>query len=568
MIIFPFCFAILLLLASGCPRGMAAGSPVVSADGIADLQGFINGQLSAGEKRVVVPPGRYRVAPKGRCHLRFDKLENVGIVMNGVELVCTETTQAVSISDCRNLRISGLTIDYDPLPFTQGRITALGPENEWIEFEIAEGYPENLEMRIEIFDGKSGELKCPTRFDWRRFEKIGAGKYRVKRGGRFNPSTDLEEVGDILVTNSRHAPGGSNPHAIVSSRCADLVLEDVTIYASNCFSFFELNCDNSTYLRCKLDRRDLQDDPVKRSMKRIRSGDVDAFHSKYAKRGPKLLSCKAAYMGDDGVNICGLYYMVASSEGNTVRLITKNKPDLDAGDPLELTTYTGERLPGATVAEAPQKAGTTTPEESAFFGKQHMNASNRAFLSVQGAPVWSVVLDRPANLPIGSVLCATNRIGSGFVVKDCTFGPNRSRGILIKGSQGEVTGNTLIDNWGPAILITPEWWWLEAGCSDDVVVSGNKIAGCRDTAIHITAGGGNGKPAPAGAHNRIAVLDNTIQGGRFPSILVTSTDTGTIARNVIRSDATGDAIGLVNTKGIDVRDNTISPATQQPPAAP
>jgi hypothetical protein len=127
-----------------------------------------------------------------------------------------EITEAVSISQCKNLKLSGLTIDYDPLPFTQARITAMGPDKEWLEFEILQGYPEDkLEQRIEIFDAKSGELKVGTRYDWQPFEKIGERKYRVRRGADFkaDPKAIDEEVGDFLVTEQQLRSRRTNsPH--------------------------------------------------------------------------------------------------------------------------------------------------------------------------------------------------------------------------------------------------------------------------------------------------------------------------------------------------------------------
>ncbi len=529
-------------------------------DGTVDLQGFIQSHLDHGNKTIVVPPGRYRVVPQGRVHLRFKNLEDVEVIMKGVEMVCTETTQAVEIADCTRLKISGLTIDYDPLPFTQGRITALGPEKEWLEFELLEGYPENqLERRIEIFDAATGELKVGTRWDWQPFEKIGNRKYRVWRGPgyQFNPIAVSEQVGDFLVTNNNFAPGGQIPHTIVSHRNTEVVLEDITVYGSNCFSFLEYQCDKTTYLRCRLDRRSPEDDPVEREWMRLRSGNADAFHSVAAKRGPQILSCKASYMGDDGVNIRGYYAMVASAEGNTIRLLGNKKPDFRKGDPLELMTYDGVRLPDGELVGEPEPDGKSTPEIAEFFRKQRMTEGIKAALSDPELAVWKIAVRDPISMPVGSVVCAKNRIGSGFVVKDSIFGPNRSRGILIKGSNGEVSGNTCRGNWGCGILITPEWWWLEAGSSDDLMVSGNRIEDCRDTSIKIIAHAGSGKPAPAGAHNRIAVLDNIIKTDRLPAIHVSSVKDGSIKGNTLTSTIAGEVISLGNNEDVAVSDNTI-----------
>lgn len=84
-------------------------------------------------------------------------------------------------------------------------------------------------------------------------------------------------------------------------------------------------------------------------------------------------------------------------------------------------------------------------------------------------------------------MCCPLRIGSGFVVKDCDFGHNRSRGILIKASKGEVSGNRIVKSRMAAVLVSPEFWWMEAGTSSDLVIKDNFIEGCLQTRLFGTS---------------------------------------------------------------------------------
>ena len=489
-----------------------------------DLQGFIDQAIAAGQKRIVVAPGRYRVKPQRQCHLRLRDLQDVEIIAMDVEMVCTETTLALTIDNCRNLSLRGLTIDYDPLPFTQGRIVAMAPDKTWIEFEIIEGYPENLEMRIEIFDQRTELLKVETRYDWGKFESLGNRRYRVSRGAghRFDPKRDLEELGDILVTNSSTAPGGQAGHAIVTANSANVVLEDIRLYASNCFSYLEHDCDGTTYRRCSIDRRPLAEDLQPRGLRRLRSSNADAFHSKHAVRGPQIISCTAKYQGDDCVNICGEYYMVMGSSQNKIRMLVRRKSNIAVGDSVELVSYTGERLADAKVV-AMEADGKVKPEEQTFLKAQHMNQNTKDGLGKPDTDAWTLTLDRAVVLPMGSVVASTRHTGNGFLVKDCDFGFNRSRGILIKGSNGQVIGNRLTGCWMASVLVAPEWWWLESGSSSDLVIADNQITDCRGTAIEVVARGGTGALAPSGAHKNIVIRNNTILNSPLPNIYVTST---------------------------------------------
>jgi hypothetical protein len=490
-----------------------------------DLQGFIDKALAAGQKRIVVPPGRYRVKPQRQCHLRLRDLQDVEIIAADVEMVCTETTQALTIDNCRNVALRGMTIDYDPLPFTQGRIVALAPDKSWLEFEIIDGYPENLEMRIEIFDQRTERLKVETRYDWGPFQSLGNRRYRVSRGAghRFDPKRNLEEVGDILVTNSSTAPGGQAAHAILTSKSVNVVLEDIRLYASNCFSYLEHDCDGITYRRCSIDRRPLAEDLQPRGLRRLRSSNADAFHSKHAVRGPQIIGCTAKWMGDDCVNICGEYYMVMASNQNKIRTLVRRKSNISVGDSVELVSYTGERLADAKVLDM-EADGKVKPEEQIFLNAQHMNPVTRDGLAKPDTAAWTLTLDRTVELPMGSVVCSTSHTGNGFLVKDCDFGFNRSRGILIKGSHGQVIGNRLTGCWMASVLVAPEWWWLESGSSSDVIIADNLIDDCRETAIEVVARGGTGALAPSGAHKNIVIRNNTILNSPLPNIQVTSTD--------------------------------------------
>jgi hypothetical protein len=487
-----------------------------------DLQGMIDKQLQAHVKRIVIPPGSYRVTPHDRLHLHLFDLSDMEIIADGVEMICTQTTRALDIANCHNLHLRGLTIDYDPLPFTQGHIVALAPDKSWLEFKITDGYPDDsLEERIEIFDAKSRFLKRDTYYGWGKFQSLGDHRYRISKGQhyKFNPKSDLEEPGDILVTNNKYDPDGSAAHAVVIEKSSAVVLENVTVYSSNCFGYLEENCDATQYVHCRLDRRSLADDIVPRAEARVRSTDADAYHSAGAKKGPSLIGCVARFQGDDGVNIHGTYHIVTDSQGANLRVLDARP--MAAGESVEILTYEGVRLPDAKVI-AIKPDGKIHQDEHSFMAQQHMNAT---YLSPGWNPdAYIVTLDRPVDLPRGSVIASTSRMGNGFLVKDCNFSFNRSRGILIKASNGQVIGNTMEGNWGEAIKVSPEYWWLEAGSSANVVVSDNLVSNCKTTAIAIYANGGTGAIAPAGAHRNITVANNQVTASPLPNIVVTSTD--------------------------------------------
>jgi parallel beta-helix repeat protein len=496
-----------------------------------DLQGFIDGRLQAGEKRIVIPPGRYRVTPRDRQHLVLRELKDVQIIAEGVEMICTETTRAVTITRCENLTLRGLVIDYDPLPFTQGRIVGFSPDRKVHEIELFDGYSRAESVRnfkYEIFRPDTRTLRCDDRYA-SQVEAAGPNRLRIHiPGGRAG---DPEQVGDLIVIGSEHVSRGSAPHAVECSKNVNVRLEEITLYASNCFGFIETDCDGSVYYRCRIDRRPAAEDIVKRADPRLRSLNADAFHSKRAVKGPAYIECAARFMGDDAININGEYHMIMAASGRTLRVLAKHAMDIAPGDPVELVRYAGERLPDAK-AVAVQASGTITQEERAFLSRQRMDARLKA---AQGAltRAYTITLDREVDVPMGSVIASAGRMGNGFAVKGCSFGFNRSRGILIKASNGEVSGNIIEGSRMAAILVSPEYWWLEAGSSSDVRITGNTIRGCGGIPICVEATSGPGGIAPAGAHRNITITGNTVRDCFMPGILVTSTAGLKVENNVL-----------------------------------
>ncbi|MCX6903365.1 MAG: right-handed parallel beta-helix repeat-containing protein [Verrucomicrobia bacterium] len=502
-----------------------------------DLQGFLDKEIAAGQKRIVIPAGRYRVTPKNQQHLWLRGLTDLQIIADGVEMICTETTRALTISHCTNVTVHGLIIDYDPLPFTQGRITGFSADRKIHEVELFDGYPGAEAARpfkYEIFRPDTRTLRCDDRYP-KKVEVVDPKHLRIihERGS----ANDQEQIGDIIAIGAEYAPHGSAAHAIECSDNVNVRLENIDLYASNCFGFIENNCDGSTYYRCRIDRRSPESDPVQRADPRIRSLDADAYHSKHATKGPAYLECAARFMGDDCINICGDYHLIMGSQGRELRVLGKHGLNIQAGDPVELVAYDGRRLPDAKAISL-QPAGTIRDEERAFLSRQHMDAGLKA---ARGAltKAYTVTLDREVDIPMGGVICSANRIGNGFAVKNCTFGYNRSRGILIKASQGEVSGNHLEGCWMSAILITPEYWWLEAGSSSDLLITNNTITDCKGAAISVEARAGNGRIAPAGAHRNITISGNVVKNGVLPNIRVTSTDGVRIENNHFHSPRPG-----------------------------
>lgn len=529
----PFCILTVLVLMGWPSLTVAAAQSEAASRELPDL---IQRQLDSGSSRIEIPPGTYRVAPVNGHHLRLADLKDIEIIADGVEMICTETTRALTIERCENLTIRGLSIDYDPLPFTQGEIVSISDDTLTHEIELFDGYPAADEARAskyEIYDPETKLLRFGSYFGL-SIEKVGDRRVRMTIGKNYADSSFRpEKVGDWVVMSSRHVTGPFIPHAIHADECKELTLEGVSVYAFG-FGFFETNCSASTYRRCRADRRPLDQEIAPRSEARLRSLNIDAFHSKHAEIGPSYIECEARFMADDGIAINGHYHLITESRGDTLRVIGKH-PDamtIHVGDTVELLGYDGHRPPNATVLAVKETHGVTA-DEDAFIQRQPMDRRIQSHHDDMLTRGYEVTLDRPIDLERGSLIGSRDRVGSGFKIIDCVMEYNRSRGVIVKASDGVIRGNRFAGNWGEAILVTPNWWWLESGSSENLLIEGNEISDMHAISIGVYAFNPKGEPLPAGALRDIVIRNNTIRDSPNPGIYVTSTTGLTLENNRI-----------------------------------
>lgn len=501
-----------------------------------DIQAFIDKELANGKKEIQIPVGRYRVKPRGNTHLLFKGLKDVTILATGVELICTETVQAINIINCNNFKIKGLSVDYDPLPFTQGTIVAMSSDKRKLTVDIADGYSTKLRNeKLEIYNATTAELVTRTYYGVTyEIDEVNRRVVFTKK-----PQTPIaysfEKIGDIIVFDSYGTKQA--PHAILMEDCENLTLENIAVYAGPTFAFFEKKCNASTYIGCKVDRRPLESDLAKREIRRMRSNNADGFHSKSAQIGPSYKNCIARYNGDDGFAISGNYHVITETHGSLLTVVGKSgfKPDIQVGDQVELVSYDGTRLPDATVKSIQIGRGLNENEKTFLAAQKLLRESGK---TKDAERVYIIEIDQTVMLPMGSVIASANRLGNGVEIIDCIAGPNRSRGIIVKASNGRIMNNQCISNWGMGIKISPENQWLEAGSSNNLTISNNVIENCQDIGIGVYAFGGNGKLASIGAHNNITISNNTVVHSLNPAFAITSTNGLIFMNNKIESPIT------------------------------
>ena len=180
-----------------------------------------------------------------------------------------------------------------------------------------------------------------------------------------------------------------------------------------------------------------------------------------------------------------------------------------------------------------------------------------------------------SNCDLGDVYYSNNRIGRGFKVLNNKVGHNRSRGILIKSSDGIISENTVEASAMGAIVVSPEFYWMEAGCPSNVEISYNKIINCmygqsnsgsfQAGALTVAALSPTGSDfAPNGCINNISIHDDTIIGCPKPTVVLSSINGISMYNNLISGDliikrSNGSSLGVKN--NVDLWTKNISNLT-------
>lgn len=493
------------------------------------LQKLIDDAIAAKLPKLVIPRGEYRVSvpTDPGPHLTIRGARDMEIDATGAKLVCTSLNLAVRIEDCTNVTLKGLTIDYDPLPFTQGTIIALSDDRSKADVKIHAGYRSIAgTVRGIVVDPQSRVVKDDT---WTRYggvaTEIGDGTVRVD-WNRGVP--DAMAVGDLISL----AGAVRSPHGIILSRCSGMTLDSVNVNASPTFAVLELECHANTYRSVKIIPGPT---PAGATEPRLLSSNADGIHSKHASRGPTIENCEFNATGDDGIAINGDFAMVVRSTGpNKVLIAVKHELVFQVGDRVrgfDHRLVPTEPLKIVAVQEV-DASGENDPKP---VQQKHLRALQKAEFLLKR--VYEITLDGPLPLVAGNLISSPDRTGSGFVVRNNVVRNHRARGILVKASDGIIEGNTVEGSTIAGIVLCPEAkHWLEADFSRDVVIRNNTLRkigrGARNPsavqagAISVVA---DSKGAADG-HRNITIEGNTIEDSAGCNVLIMSAN-GVILKN-------------------------------------
>lgn len=448
-----------------CPAG-SFGAP---ADPVAQLKALPPGQSA----NVVIPPGMYRLPPEG---LSLEGLKDVHVSARGVTfLAVNPQKQALCFVNCTNLSVEGLTIDYDPLPFTQGTLTAVDPVLHTADFTVHDGYPElsdpYLVNRFHLFDAAQHHWKVGAPdYYVKKVERLSAREGRIYLRGSVPGFASLD-VGDRIALNIR------TDHTVkIMDGCKDITFRDVTIHTGPGLGVLVRFAETAgTFENLRIVPGP---PPAGATQERLLSTCADAFNAAYSRKGPVLDGCEFAYMGDDSVNLHGVTLPVLRWEDARTCLSVRPAAGEDfhellrAGDEVRFLSEPDYRVVKTAVIEEISGAEASYDEWEADIKKIWPT-----FRKNNSASFYRVRLTEEVDLGIGGVYFESFASSAPeYVIKNCYFHDHRGRGLRLMTGAGRVENNRFERIKGAAISMGPEIaYWKEAGWVQNVMVCNNVI---------------------------------------------------------------------------------------------
>jgi parallel beta-helix repeat protein len=477
--------------------------------------------------------------------LAFKDLNGFELNGNGAQLINTTRSQTLAISASSHATIRDLTIDYDPLPFTQGTIAGFDKKALQIDVKVDAGYPDDPPFLATITDGffkvmdrHTKALKVGARdfLTPSKVERVSEGLIRVHLSWSANdcfPSQLPVVIGDVVTIANGSA------HAIVVDGSEATSFIDVKLLASPGMGLLENGGAGSMLLQKVSVVPGPR--PKNATADRLVSTNSDGSHFITVERGPTIEDCSFANTSDDAVNVHGFYYYVVQKLAAGRYLLTpKWDIGLAAGDEIETCDHATFGSLGRT--KIVQFTKRHAPELKAKIAPLWKNKSPSTVPDL----IYDVVLQQDLPLKVGDAVTSLSHVGAGTTVRRCSF--HACGHVVVKAP------NTIVEDCQFAYSSTIALrcggdigFWSESGFAENLTFKNNRFSHCITGANALTAGNSElgtiyvGMSAPdsvKGFPNNFGNRNVTIEGNHIDDsyiygIFVANSDNVKIINNEI-----------------------------------
>lgn len=411
--------------------------------------------ITGSATKLIFKKGKYDLFSKdtnAKSHLVYlNNANNILIEGNGAEITVHNPLKGfLTIFKSTNIIVKDLFIDYDPLPFTQGKVVAVDIKNKTFDLKIDAGFPslkENMFQEATRVWGMlmdptiPGKLKdgAPNLFNSKEFEDIGSNVFRVKLG-QIGLLRHIE-VGDLYVHIAR-----TNGRTIFTTAASkNITYLNITSYSSPAGTYAANNMEEWNVIGCQ----------VKLKPGRIHSANADCFHVNGGKFGPWIENSLFEGYSDDAINMKATRAVILEQKSSTELIV---KQTVKKGDVIRIFN----------------------PREGILIG-QYEVIENK-FL---GNAKMQIILDKPIDqkLDVGDtkkndIIYVDTQSNESFVIRNNTFRNARRYGILLQNSYGIIERNMFENLSQSAISAYNGADWGEGFVAHNIVINQNVFNNC------------------------------------------------------------------------------------------
>jgi hypothetical protein len=455
--------------------------PNDSKDDLPALRALFAKAVAQGKTTVVIEPGVYDLLSAEDDTNAFDLIggEDIVIEGTGAELLHGNPKSGFfGITRCRRMILRGFTADYNPPPFTQGKIVGLNRAERTFDLEVDEGFPlSDLSFfagRNQIFgflmDKRSefrGRLKPGAKHAIRiqfpiqqahpkginEKQTVAADKAvevlgpRTVRLRTTDNRINSFEIGDFYVQLAR----SGTTQWVLYNNCEDLTFDNLTIHASGAAVFIGSVCERVNILNCKI---------VPRGDRLISANGGGAIAQSHSK-GIWVEGCRFESISDDPVNFYSKPIApLTVAPGGGFYLFGASPNRLAVGDELALFDASeGQTIFRTKVATLKGNIATFDPPLDPAIADLCGNPKERS---------WNVLKyhDYFMNLRLQS---------DYYVVKNNEFINCRGR-LLLRASRGVVEDNRVTGSAMGGLVLANDWVVPEGYRVCDTVIRNNHFA--------------------------------------------------------------------------------------------
>ncbi len=379
--------------------------------------------------------------------------ENLILDGQGAEIVIhRQDVSFIWVYASANLIVRNFSVDYDPLPFSQGIVSEILSDGTGFLLQLDAGFPAPNDPFFASCDSwgmlkdaaHPGRLKadCPSFFYYADIVSEGENLYRVV----LEDSSLISnfEVGDPFVINGRSASIGRY------GLSENITFDRITASACPSALFVGSRTSMLNVLNCTGQLKD----------SRLIVSGADGVHCQSARIGPWVENCDFEGLSDDCLNIYGLPIYVLEQVSST-QMTVYARADILPGDRLAFfDPNDGEVLQETTVVSY---SGDTLVLADPV-GELNI-APPGTTIDVRG---WKIY-DHAYNL---------DTIGNHFVYRNNTMHDGRRYGMLLKASYGLIENNVFEGLSRTGIVIENNINWPEGFWSRNLLIQNNRVSEC------------------------------------------------------------------------------------------